>query len=220
VPRGKQGPDDFDAVDAYQFVGLLEAQRHAALQQEFCQRHPRRCLNQLARQPRHEAPAFEQVEQGGAARPGRIADALSPQQHRLPRIDARQRRAGFISAHCHHDAGARDLKPMAGIESSLRAKPVNALRIEHCQFQRFALGQPSDGFDTTYSFEAQAGRIVSAHQLRYEIRDGSLVVLNFALDRAPRQTGMTQRAGSVPSPGALALIRQIEASVARTGNSS
>jgi LysR family transcriptional regulator of gallate degradation len=57
---------------------------------------------------------------------------------------------------------------------------------------------------------------ISAHQLRYEIRDGSLVVLKFPLDRTRREIGLTQRLGAFPSPGARALMQEIRAVVARS----
>ncbi|NDZ11923.1 LysR family transcriptional regulator [Variovorax sp. WS11] len=57
---------------------------------------------------------------------------------------------------------------------------------------------------------------ISAHQLRYEIRDGSLVVLNFPLDKTQRRIGLTQRQGAFPSPGARALMQEIGAVVARS----
>lgn len=50
---------------------------------------------------------------------------------------------------------------------------------------------------------------ISAHQLRYEIRDGSLVALDFPLERTRRQIGLSQRLGALPSPGALALMAEI-----------
>lgn len=51
---------------------------------------------------------------------------------------------------------------------------------------------------------------LSAHQLRHEISDGSLVVLDFPLAATRRQIGLTQRAGALPSPGARALVGAIE----------
>ena len=51
---------------------------------------------------------------------------------------------------------------------------------------------------------------ISPHQLRYEIRDGSLVVLDFPLVATRRQIGLTQRQGAFASPGARALMAQIE----------
>ena len=57
---------------------------------------------------------------------------------------------------------------------------------------------------------------ISAHQLRYEIRDGSLQVLEFPLERTRREIGLTQRRGALPSPGARALIEEIRAVVARS----
>lgn len=50
---------------------------------------------------------------------------------------------------------------------------------------------------------------ISAHQLRYEIRDGSLVALDFPLERTRRQIGLSQRLGALPSPGAQALMAEI-----------
>ncbi|WP_077001955.1 LysR substrate-binding domain-containing protein [Variovorax sp. KK3] len=55
---------------------------------------------------------------------------------------------------------------------------------------------------------------ISPHQLRHEIRDGSLVVLDFPLDATRREIGLTQRTGAFPSPGARALMQEIEALVA------
>ena len=57
---------------------------------------------------------------------------------------------------------------------------------------------------------------ISAHQLRYEIRDGSLVVLDFPLEKTQRRIGLTQRLGAFPSPGARALMQEIGAVVARS----
>ncbi len=59
---------------------------------------------------------------------------------------------------------------------------------------------------------------ISAHQLRYEIRDGSLVVLDFALDRTRREIGLTQRLGAFASPGARALMDEVRAIVARSAD--
>ncbi len=50
---------------------------------------------------------------------------------------------------------------------------------------------------------------LSAHQLRHEIRDGSLVVLDFPLAATRREIGLTQRVGALPSPGARALMAAI-----------
>ncbi|OAK60854.1 LysR family transcriptional regulator [Variovorax paradoxus] len=50
---------------------------------------------------------------------------------------------------------------------------------------------------------------ISPHQLRYEIRDGSLVVLDFPLEETRREIGLTQRLGAFPSPGARALMEEI-----------
>ena len=57
---------------------------------------------------------------------------------------------------------------------------------------------------------------ISAHQLRYEIRDGSLVVLDFALARTRREIGVTQRLGAFPAPGARALMEEIRKVVAQS----
>jgi LysR family transcriptional regulator of gallate degradation len=56
---------------------------------------------------------------------------------------------------------------------------------------------------------------ISAHQLHYEIEAGSLVVLDFPLDKTQRQIGVTQRAGALASPGALALVEEIRKVVGR-----
>lgn len=55
---------------------------------------------------------------------------------------------------------------------------------------------------------------ISAHQLRYEIRDASLVVLDFPLDRTLRQIGLIQRVGAFPAPGGRALMDEIRNVVA------
>ncbi|MGJ7491843.1 LysR substrate-binding domain-containing protein [Variovorax sp. ZT4R33] len=57
---------------------------------------------------------------------------------------------------------------------------------------------------------------ISPHQLRYEIRDGRLVVLDFPLDRTRRRIGLTQRLGALPSPGARALMQEVRAVIARS----
>jgi LysR family transcriptional regulator of gallate degradation len=59
---------------------------------------------------------------------------------------------------------------------------------------------------------------ISPHQLRYEIRDGSLVVLDFPLDQTRREIGLTQRQGALASPGARALMAEIAAVVARSSD--
>jgi LysR family transcriptional regulator of gallate degradation len=50
---------------------------------------------------------------------------------------------------------------------------------------------------------------LSAHQLRYEIEDGSLVVLPFAMAGMKREIGITTRAGAHLSSGAAALLDEI-----------
>jgi len=55
---------------------------------------------------------------------------------------------------------------------------------------------------------------ISAHQLRYEIRDQTLVVLDFPLDQTRREIGIAQRQGCSPSPGARALMDEIRGLVA------
>lgn len=57
---------------------------------------------------------------------------------------------------------------------------------------------------------------ISAHQLRYEIADGSLVVVDFPLDRTRREIGLSQRLGACPSPGAAALMAEIRSVVGRS----
>jgi LysR family transcriptional regulator of gallate degradation len=59
---------------------------------------------------------------------------------------------------------------------------------------------------------------ISAHQLRYEIRDGSLVVLEFPLDGTLRKIGLSQRDGALPSPGARALMEEIKSVVSRSAD--
>jgi LysR family transcriptional regulator of gallate degradation len=51
---------------------------------------------------------------------------------------------------------------------------------------------------------------ISAHQLHYEISDGSLAVVDFSLDRIQREIGLTQRLGAFPSPGILAFMEEIK----------
>jgi LysR family transcriptional regulator of gallate degradation len=58
---------------------------------------------------------------------------------------------------------------------------------------------------------------ISAHQLHYEIRDGSLVALDFPLDSKLRKIGLSQRVDALPSPAATALMEEIRAAVARSG---
>jgi LysR family transcriptional regulator of gallate degradation len=55
----------------------------------------------------------------------------------------------------------------------------------------------------------------SAHKLRQEIRDGSLVVLDFPLDRTERRIGLAQRLGAFPPPGVRALMDEIRTVIAR-----
>ncbi len=59
---------------------------------------------------------------------------------------------------------------------------------------------------------------ISAHQLRYEIRDGSLVMLDLPLDGTRRKIGLSQRAGALLSPGASALMDEIKAVVSRSAD--
>ncbi len=54
---------------------------------------------------------------------------------------------------------------------------------------------------------------ISAHQLRYEIRDSSLAVIDFPLASTARHIGMSTRLGAVPSPGARALMDEVRAVV-------
>lgn len=57
---------------------------------------------------------------------------------------------------------------------------------------------------------------ISARQLHYEIRDGSLATLAFPLDTTLRQIGLSQRADALPSPAARALMDEIRAVVSRS----
>jgi LysR family transcriptional regulator of gallate degradation len=57
---------------------------------------------------------------------------------------------------------------------------------------------------------------ISPHQLRYEIRDGSLVVLDFALEATRRHIGISQRIGAFASPGARALMDELAQVVAQS----
>ena len=50
---------------------------------------------------------------------------------------------------------------------------------------------------------------ISAHQLRYEIRDKSLAVVDFPLASTSRHIGISVRLGTVPSPGARALMDEV-----------
>ena len=51
---------------------------------------------------------------------------------------------------------------------------------------------------------------ISGHQLQYEIDIGSLVKLDFVLDKTMRDIGITQRVGAKLSPGANSLIEEIK----------
>lgn len=55
---------------------------------------------------------------------------------------------------------------------------------------------------------------ISAHQLRHELREQSLIVLNVILDNTLREIGLAQRAGAIPSPGAKTLMDEIRVVVA------
>jgi len=59
---------------------------------------------------------------------------------------------------------------------------------------------------------------MSPHQLRYELRDRSLAVVDFPLAQTPRSIGIAQRRGSVPSPGARALMDEIRAVVSSSAD--
>ena len=56
---------------------------------------------------------------------------------------------------------------------------------------------------------------ISAEQLHYEIKAGSLIELDFALTGTARDIGLAQRAGARASPGTLALLGEIRAVVGR-----
>jgi LysR family transcriptional regulator of gallate degradation len=55
---------------------------------------------------------------------------------------------------------------------------------------------------------------ISAHQLRYEIETGALVVLPYPLESTRRRIGLTQRRNALPSPAAKALIDAVRQVVA------
>ena len=55
---------------------------------------------------------------------------------------------------------------------------------------------------------------ISAHQLRYEIQNGSLVILRFLLDDTKRDIGLIQRVGAFPSPGTNAMLGELRRVVA------
>ncbi|MDY7549132.1 LysR family transcriptional regulator [Glaciimonas sp. CA11.2] len=52
--------------------------------------------------------------------------------------------------------------------------------------------------------------VLSAHQLHYEITTGQLTVLRFPMDGLNRQIGVTTRAGAYLSPGANALLAELQ----------
>ena len=56
---------------------------------------------------------------------------------------------------------------------------------------------------------------ISAEQLHYEIKAGTLIELDFALTGTARDIGLAQRAGARASPGTLALMGEIRAVVGR-----
>ncbi len=53
--------------------------------------------------------------------------------------------------------------------------------------------------------------VLSAHQLHHEVRTGQLVVLPFAMHGMERSIGVTTRKNAHLSPGAHALLAEIEA---------
>lgn len=52
--------------------------------------------------------------------------------------------------------------------------------------------------------------VLSEHQLHHEFSTGKLVALNSPMDGLTRQIGVTTRTGAQLSPGALALLREVE----------
>jgi LysR family transcriptional regulator of gallate degradation len=56
---------------------------------------------------------------------------------------------------------------------------------------------------------------ISAHQLRYEIETGALVVLPHPLESTRRRIGLTQRRHALPSPAAKALMDAVRQAVAQ-----
>jgi LysR family transcriptional regulator of gallate degradation len=57
--------------------------------------------------------------------------------------------------------------------------------------------------------------VLSAHQLHHEVQTGQLVVLPFEMTGMERTIGITTRQGAHLSPGACALLAEIEAASAR-----
>ena len=68
--------------------------------------------------------------------------------------------------------------------------------------------------------ESEMVTAISPHQLRYELRDGSLAVIAFPLKQTRRSIGIAQRQGGFPSPGARALMDEIRAVVSSSADFS
>jgi LysR family transcriptional regulator of gallate degradation len=121
---------------------------------------------------------------------------------RATHLDAdRLRAARWVLA--RHGSPLRDLLERVSAEAR-EALPVPSVETSDLTILRGLL------------LESDMLTVISAHQLRYEIADGSLVVLDFPLDRTRRRVGLTQRLGACPSPGARALMHEIRAVVARS----
>jgi len=119
---------------------------------------------------------------------------------RAARIDfALLRRAGWVLS--RRGAPARDLLEQFFL-AARQAPPIPAVETGDLAVLRGLL------------LESEMVTAISAHQLRYEIRDRTLVVLDFPLDETRREIGIAQRRGGSPSPGARALMDEIRALVA------
>jgi LysR family transcriptional regulator of gallate degradation len=111
------------------------------------------------------------------------------------------RRATWVLS--RHGSPSRELLGRVFLESN-QAPPVPAVETGDLAVLRGLL------------LESDMLTAISAHQLRYEIRDASLVVLNFPLDPTRRKIGLTHRPGAFPPPGARALIEEIRRVVAQS----
>jgi LysR family transcriptional regulator of gallate degradation len=123
---------------------------------------------------------------------------------RVPRIDFDLlRRATWVLS--RRGAPARDLLERFFL-AARQAPPVPAVETGDLAVLRGLL------------LESDMVTAISAHQLRYEIRDKTLVVLDFPLDATRREIGIAQRQGCSPSPGARALMDEIRSLVASSAD--
>ena len=126
-----------------------------------------------------------------------IARAGHPLASRKPSLEDLHRATWVLS---RHGAPSRELFDRFFAESR-QAPPVPSVETGDLAVLRGVL------------LESDMLTAISAHQLRYEIRDASLVVIDFPLDRTLRQIGMSLRTGTLPSPGARALMDEVRAVV-------